>query len=151
MAKKYFRLLKHLIVQSIDYPHYICINENSRMSFGSINNKMVTSFQYSSLPELQAKQNLNFITKCTIKILNSVRMSCLGRGQTYNPTSRRSDGPVVRQPGSPTIRQSDRLSPFISYSMKIKYMFFIRNIRCESKIRRQTGVERLLCGLYCIY
>jgi hypothetical protein len=25
-AKKYFRLLKHLIFQSFDYPHYICIN-----------------------------------------------------------------------------------------------------------------------------
>ena len=25
-ANKYFRLLKHLIFQSFDYPHYICIN-----------------------------------------------------------------------------------------------------------------------------
>ena len=48
------------------------------MSFDSRNNQMATSFQYSSLPEMQVKQNYNFITKCTIKILNSVRMPCLG-------------------------------------------------------------------------
>jgi hypothetical protein len=39
---------------------------------------MGTSFQYSSLTEMQVKQNLNLIAKCTIKILNSVRMPRLG-------------------------------------------------------------------------
>ena len=48
------------------------------MSFDSRKNQMATSFQYSSLPEMQIKQNKNFITKCTIKILISLRMPCLG-------------------------------------------------------------------------
>ena len=47
------------------------------MSFDSRNTQMATSFSYSSLPEMQIKQNKNLITKCTIKILNSVRMPCL--------------------------------------------------------------------------
>ena len=46
------------------------------MSFDSKSNQMATIFKYSSLSEMQeVKQN---IAKCTIKILNSIRMQCLG-------------------------------------------------------------------------
>ena len=89
--------------------------------------------RFPSLPELQLKQNQNLITKCTMKIVNSVRMPCLLRGQTYNTTSRQPDGPVVRHPGSPTVRQSDILSTFNSYSMKIKYS--PSQVVCTVKVR----------------
>jgi hypothetical protein len=67
---------------------------------------------------------------CIYRLINNVIPGKQG-GQTYNPTARYSDGPVVRQSGSPTVRWSDKLSTctFNSYSMKIKYMFFMRNVR----------------------